>query len=84
MIDWFYSDACSDRAVTNLYQIFLERTKMIRDTSNRSGVVSNVVCDDFMQLERPLGAEQVSACLAVPRDASPSPAPGLPTPDKKS
>ena len=48
----------------------LERTKTIGDTSNRSGVVSNVVCDDFMQLERPLGAEQVSACLAAPRGAS--------------
>ena len=65
MIGWIYSVAGSWRVVTLSYQKFSEGTKTIVDTSNRSRVVSNVVCDDFMQLERPLGAERVPSRLAV-------------------
>ena len=75
MIGWIYSDpigAGSWRVVTLSYQKISEGTKTIVDTSNRCRVVSNVVCDDFMQLERPLGAEQLPSRLAAPCGASPS------------
>ena len=55
-----------DTGVTTSYQKFSEGTKTIQDTSNRFRVVSNVMCDDFMQLESPLGAEQVPYGLAAP------------------
>ena len=70
MIGWIYSVAGSWRVVRLSYQKISEGTKTIVDTSNRSRVVSNVVCDDFMQLERPLGAEQLPSRLAAPRGAS--------------
>ena len=41
-------------------------------TSNRFRVVTEVVYDDFMQLERPLGVERVPSRLVATRGASPS------------
>ena len=57
MIDWIYSVARIWTGETGGEQIILEVSKTILDHSNRSRVVSDVVYDDFMQLERPLGAE---------------------------
>ena len=54
------------------HQKNLEGTKTIVDTSNRFRVVGDVVCDDFMQFGRLLGAERVPARLAAPHEASPS------------
>ena len=66
MIAWFYSVARIPTGVTTSYQFFLEGTKTIVDTSNRFRVVSDVVCDDFMQFVKPLGAEQLPSRLAAP------------------
>ena len=73
MIDWMYSD--SPQAViwtgeTRGEQKVLEVSKTILDYSNRSRVVTDVVYDDFMQLERPLGVERVPSRLAATRRAS--------------
>ena len=72
MIDWFYSDPVRSgfpTVVTTSYQNILEGTKTVVDTSNRFRVVSDVVCDDFMQFVKPLDAEQLPSRLA-PRGAS--------------
>ena len=66
MIGWIYSVAGFYRGVTAAYQKKSEGTKTVVDTSNHFRIVSNVVCDDFMQLERLLGAEQVPSRLAAP------------------
>ena len=66
MIAWFYSVARIPTGVTTSDQFFLEGTKTIVDTSNRFRVVGDVVCDDFMQFGRLLGAERVPARLAAP------------------
>ena len=47
-------------------------TKNIVGASNRSRVVTDIMYDDFMQWERPLGVYQVPSRLAATRDASPS------------
>ena len=75
MIDWFYSDPVRVgfwTGVTNDVQKFLVTSKTIANASNRFRVVSNVVCDDFMQFGEPLGDEQVPARLGATRDASPT------------
>ena len=72
MIGWIYSVAGARSGVTRGRQKFLEGAKTIVDASNRFRVVSNVVCDDFMQFGSPLGAEQVPARLMAPRGASSS------------
>ena len=69
MIDWFYSDPVRSgfpTVVTTSYQNILEGTKTVVDTSNRFRVVSDVVCDDFMQFVKPLDAEQLPSRLAAP------------------
>ena len=66
MIAWIYSDpeiVDFRTVVTPGGQKFLEGGKTIVVLSNRFRVDGNVMCDDFMQFERPLGAEQVSARL---------------------
>ena len=72
MIDWFYSVAGFWTGVTNDVQKFLVTSKTIANASNRFRVVSNVVCDDFMQFGEPLGDEQVAARLGATRAASPT------------
>ena len=75
MIDWIYCDPVrtgSRSGVTRGYQKFLEGTKTIVDASNRFRVVSNVVCDDFVQSGKLLGVERVPSRLAATRGASPS------------
>ena len=60
MIGWIYSDPVRIGLRTGVrrdYQKCLEATKTFVDTSNRSRVVTDIMYDDFMQLERPLGAE---------------------------
>ena len=42
------------------------------DASNRSRIVTDIMYDDFMQWERPLGVERVPSRLAATRGASPS------------
>ena len=66
MIAWFYSVARIWTGVTTSDQQILEGTKTIVDTSNRFRVVSDVVCDDFMQYENLLDVEQVPSRLAAP------------------
>ena len=52
---------------------FLEGCKTIVGASVRSRVGTDVMCDDFMQLERPMGVERVPRALrrlvAPPRAA---------------
>ena len=75
MIGWFYSDPVRigfASLVTRGWQKSLEGGKTVVDASNRFRVVSNVVCDDFMQYENLLDVEQVPSCLAAPCGASPS------------
>ena len=75
MIDWIYSDPVRTglrSGVTRGCQKFLEGAKTIVDASNRFRVVSNVVCDDFVQSGKLLGVERVPSRLAAPRGASPS------------
>ena len=75
MIDWIYSDPeiVDSRTVVRFGgQKFLERTKTIVGASDRSRVGTDVMCDDFMQLERPLGVERVPSRLAATRGASSS------------
>ena len=66
MIDWMYSVAGIWTGVTYDVQKFSVGSKTIVDTSNRFRVVSNIMCDDFMHLLRPLGAKQVPSRLAAP------------------
>ena len=75
MIGWIYSDPVRIgfvSGVTRGHQNFLEATKTIVGTSNRFRVVTDVVYDDFMQWERPLGVARVPSRLAATRRASPS------------
>ena len=74
MIDWIYSVAGFWTGVTTLYQNFSQRTKTVLVTSNRFRVVSNIMCDDFMQFGKPLGPEQVPPRLAAPPGVSRTPA----------
>ena len=39
----------------------LEEAKTIVELSNRFRIDGNIMCDDFMQFERPLGVQQVPA-----------------------
>ena len=67
MIDWIYSDPVRIgfvSGVTRGCQKFVEGAKTIVGASNRFRVVTDVVYDDFMQLERPLGVERVPSRLA--------------------
>ena len=75
MIGWIYSDPVRigfRSGVTRDDQFFLEATKTFVDTSNRSRVVTDIMYDDFMQLERPLSVQRVPSRLAATRRASPS------------
>ena len=64
MIGWIYSVAGARSGVRRDYQKFLETTKTVVDASNRPRIVTNVLCDDFMQLERPWDVEPVPAPAA--------------------
>ena len=58
MIDWIYSDPVRIGFASGVRrddQKFIEATKTFVDTSNRSRVVTDIMYDDFMQLERPVG-----------------------------
>ena len=69
MIGWIYSDPVRIGFVTGVTrddQNFLVTTKTIVGASNRSRVVTDIMYDDFMQLERPLGAEGIPSRLAAP------------------
>ena len=72
MIGWIYSVAGARSGVTRGGQKFLEGGKTIVDASNRFKVVSNAVCDDFVQYGKLLGVARVPSRLAAPRGASPS------------
>ena len=75
MIGWIYSDSLHTGFVTGVTlgdQKILEGAKTIAGASNRPRVVSNVMCDDFMQWERPLGVARVPSRLAATRGASSS------------
>ena len=72
MIGWIYSVAGARSGVTRGRQKFIEGAKTIVDASNRFRVVSNVVCDDFVQSGKLLGVERVPSRLAAPRGTSPS------------
>ena len=75
MIGWIYSDPVCAGFWTGgrtSYQKFVEHTKTIVDTSNRFRVVSDVVCDGFMQFESLLDVKQAPSCRARPHKASPS------------
>ena len=52
--------------MTRGHQKILVATKTIVGTSNRFRVVTDVVYDDFMQWERPLGVTRVPSRLAAP------------------
>ena len=61
MIGWSYSDPVRmglATGVTRGLQTILEGAKTIVGTSIRFRVVTDVVYDDFMQWERPLGVER--------------------------
>ena len=69
MIGWIYSDPVRIGLATVVRrgdQKKLEATKTLADTSNRFRVVSDIVYDDFMQWETPLGVEPVPSRLAAP------------------
>ena len=75
MIAWIYSDPeiVDSRTVVRFgAQKILEGCKTIVGASDRSMVGTDVMCDDFMQLERPMGVERVPSRLAATRGASPS------------
>ena len=69
MIDWFYSDpriVGFYTGVTRDHQNFVEGTKTIVGTSNRSTVVGDVVCDDFIHLRWRADVKQVPSRLMWP------------------
>ena len=75
MIGWIYSDPLHTGFVTGVTRgrqnflegakIFLEGAKTIVGASNRPRVLTDVPCDDFMQLEGPLGVARVPSRLAA-------------------
>ena len=72
MIGRIYSVARLATGGTRGGQNILEGAKTIVGTSNRFRVVTDVVYDDFMQWERPLGVARVPSRLSATRRASSS------------
>ena len=66
MIDWIYSDPVRIGFVTGVRrddQNFVETTKTVVGASNRSRVVTDIMYDDCMKLERPwVPSESPSPC----------------------